>query len=321
MTNYFKFKPVILILTASFILCTLMFGCSTAPTPALIKARTAYENAMSTPGISKNAPVPMYEAQKALAKANQADDEDEMTHLANIAQKKVEYAVAVAEKKMADTKIEQLEQEKNKVLLDTRQQEIERARKEAEIKAQELERKAREAQAAQKEAQEAQMKAMKMKMEAEAAKKEAEARALEVENLKKQLTELQATQTDRGLVLTLGDVLFASGRSTLMSGAMRSIDKLSQFLRENPARNILIEGHTDSVGSEMTNLSLSQQRADAVKMALLSRGIANSRITTRGYGESYPIADNSTNAGRQQNRRVEIIILNKGVHGESMLRN
>lgn len=321
MTNYFKFKPVMLIITAAFTLCALMFGCSTTPTPALMKARAAYENAMSTPGISQNAPVPMHEAQKALTKANEADDEDEMTHLANIAQKRVEYAVAVAEKKMSDTKIEQIEQEKNKVLLDTRQQEIERARKEAKIKGRELEKKVREAEAAQKEAQEAQLKAMKMKMEAEAAQKEAEAKAVEIENLKKQLSELQATQTDRGLVLTLGDVLFASGKSTLMSGAMRSIDKLSRFLQENPARNILIEGHTDSVGSEMTNLSLSQQRADAVRMALLSRGISNSRITTRGYGESYPIAGNSTNAGRQQNRRVDIIILNEGVRGESMLRN
>jgi len=321
MTNHFNFKPVLLIITAAFTFCALMFSCSTAPTPALINARTAYEKAMSTPGISQNAPVPMHEAQKALTKANEADDEDEMTHLANIAQKKIEYAVAVAEKKMADTKIEQLDQEKNKVLLDTRQQEIERARKDAEIKALELEKKAREAEAAQKEAQEAQMKAMQMKMEAEAAKKEAEDRAMEVENLKKQLSELQATQTDRGLVLTLGDVLFASGKSTLMSGAMRSIDKLSSFLQENPGRNILIEGHTDSVGSEMTNLSLSQQRADSVRMALLTRGISNSRITTRGYGESYPIADNRINAGRQQNRRVEIIILNEGVQGESMLRN
>jgi len=321
MTNHFNYKPVILIITAAFTLCALMFGCSTAPTPSLIKARAAYENAMSTPGISENAQVPMYEAGKALTKANEADDEDEMTHLANVAQKRIEYAVAVAEKKMADTKIEQLEQEKTKVLLDTRQQEIERARKEAEIKGRELERKAREADAAQKQAQEAQLKAMKMTMEAEAAKKEAEAKTMEIENLKKQLSELQATQTDRGMVLTLGDVLFASGKSTLMSGAMRIIDKLSSFLQENPGRNILIEGHTDSVGSAMTNLSLSQQRADSVRMSLLTRGINNSRITTRGYGESYPIAGNSTNAGRQQNRRVEIIILNEGVHGESMLRN
>jgi len=321
MANHFIFKPVILIIAAAFTFCALIFGCSTVPTPALIKARAAYENAVSTPGISENAQVPMHEAQKALKNANEADDEDQMTHLANIAQKRIEYAVAVAEKKMADSKIEQLEQEKNNVLLDTRQQEIEQARKDAEIKAQELEIKAREAEAAQKEAQEAQMKAMQMKMEAEAAKKEADARALEVENLKKQLSELQATQTDRGLVLTLGDVLFASGKADLMPGAMLSIDKLVMFLKENSKRNLLIEGHTDSVGSEMTNLTLSERRADSVRIALLTRGISNNRITTRGYGETYPLADNSTNAGRQQNRRVEIIILNEGVTGDSMLRN
>ncbi|QTA82690.1 OmpA-like domain-containing protein, DUF4398 [Desulfonema limicola] len=321
MTNHFNYKSLILILTAAFTLCVFMFGCSTAPPPALIKARAAYEHAVSSPGIAENAQVPMHEAKKALAKANEADDEDEMTHLASLAQKKIEYAVAVAEKNMADKKIEQLDQEKHKVLLDTRQYEIERARKDAELKAQELERKAMEAEAAQKKAQEAQMKAMKMQMEAEAAKKDAEARAMEIENLKKKLSELQATQTDRGLVLTLGDVLFASGKSELMPGAMLSIDKLVMFLKENPKRNLLIEGHTDSVGSAMSNLALSQQRAESVRMALLARGLDNSRITTRGYGENYPIADNSINAGRQKNRRVEIIILNEGISGNSMLRN
>lgn len=321
MTNHFKYKPVILIIAIAFTLCFFIFGCSTTPTPELVKARAAYEHAASSPEISKNAPVPMHEAQKALKRANEADDEDEMAHLARIAQKKIEYAVAIAEKNIAENRIGKLEQEKNKVLLDTRQQEIERAQKEAEKKAKEAEKRAMEAEAAQKKAHEAQLKAMKMKMEAEAAKKEAEVKTREIEKLENQLSELKATQTERGLVLTLGDVLFASGKSNLMPGAMRNIEKLAAFLKENPKRNILIEGHTDSVGKEMTNLSLSQQRSDAVKTALMARGINSTRITGRGYGESYPIAGNSTKEGRQQNRRVEIIILKEGVNGDSMLRN
>ena len=149
--------------------------------------------------------------------------------------------------------------------------------------------------------------------EIEKAKKEAE-------QAKTELEELKAKQTERGMVLTLGDVLFATGRATLMPGALLTIDKLSNFLEKHPDRNVLVEGHTDSVGKAEYNVLLSQRRADAVSKALLERGISAERITTKGYGESYPVAGNNTAAGRQQNRRVEIIVLNPGVSAESMIR-
>ncbi len=318
--------------TLSFLMITVfaaafVWGCASAPNPALESAKTAYEQAKVTPGVLENAAVPMHEAEKSLKKAMNAEEEDEITHLAVLAQKRVEYAVTVAEKEMAEKTQAELEQEKQKVLLDTRQKQIEKARKETKAKQQELEVKAREIELARQQAEDAHAKSLKMKEEAEAARKEAEAKAKEAElarqkaeNLEKELSEMKARKTERGLVLTLGDVLFASGKSQLMPGAARTIDKLAAFLAENPERNIVIEGHTDNVGSDSFNLVLSQRRADAVRMALLSRSIDNHRIITRGYGESYPVAGNSSAAGRQQNRRVEIIILDEGVKGESIMR-
>lgn len=105
-----------------------------------------------------------------------------------------------------------------------------------------------------------------------------------------------------------GDVLFASGSSTLQPGAYPEIDRMAQVLKQYPETRIRIEGHTDSTGSEQTNLELSQRRAEAVKTALVSRGIAPERIVALGYGEGRPIASNATPEGRQLNRRVEVFI-------------
>jgi len=133
-------------------------------------------------------------------------------------------------------------------------------------------------------------------------------------------SELQGTQTDRGLSLTLEDIMFATGKAALMPGAMKTTDAIADFLKKNPKRNLLIEGFTDSTGSVQFNIKLSQQRADAVRDALVSKGVANGIITTKGYGEQFPAASNATPAGRQKNRRVEIIILDEGVKAESKMR-
>lgn len=170
-------------------------------------------------------------------------------------------------------------------------------------------------------------RAAKAKQEAEqarlAARAEAEkaARAkAEVDQLMKELSELKARQTERGIVLTIGDVLFATGKAILSEDASRSVNKLAEFLKKYPARNVLIEGHTDSVGSDEFNLTLSRQRADSVKEKLVANGVDDARITTVGYGKRYPVAGNDTAAGKQQNRRVEVIILNEGVKAETQIR-
>ncbi|HSO18613.1 MAG TPA: OmpA family protein, partial [Desulfosarcina sp.] len=242
-----------------------------------------------------------------------AEDDREMTRLAKLAEKQVATAVAVAERKKAEADTEALGPRKQQVILQARQKE--------------LDEKARQVDMARQEVQQAQIKTQEMKRDAEKARKEAEEKAMEAElarqkaeQLEREMADLKALKTERGIVLTLGDVLFESGRATLMPGAMRTIDKLSDFLKKNPKRNIVIEGHTDDVGGDEYNLNLSQRRADSLRDALLARGIGGARILTHGYGENYPVASNSTAAGRQQNRRVEIIILDEGVSGESVSR-
>jgi outer membrane protein OmpA-like peptidoglycan-associated protein len=121
---------------------------------------------------------------------------------------------------------------------------------------------------------------------------------------------LNARETDRGLVVTLGDLLFETGKSDLKGGAAGNLNKLAAFLDEYPDRTVLIEGHTDDVGSEESNFNLSQRRANSVKSYLVGQGIQSARLSTSGLGEGSPVAGNDTSTGRQQNRRVEVIISN-----------
>ena len=145
--------------------------------------------------------------------------------------------------------------------------------------------------------------------------RESEADAARMKNveLQREIEALQAQATDRGIVLTLGDVLFETGRADLKAGATVDLGKLVTFLAKYPERTVIIEGHTDNVGSEDFNLGLSQRRADAVRSYLLSQGVDPSHIEASGMGESVPVASNGTATGRQQNRRVEIIISNPSV--------
>ncbi len=128
--------------------------------------------------------------------------------------------------------------------------------------------------------------------------------------LAEQLSKLQAKETARGMMLTLGDVLFVSGKAELQPGAIEPINQLVDFLKQHPEKTIIIEGHTDNTGSSAFNTKLSLQRAEYVQSALLQRGIPAYKISAIGLGQSQPIAINTTEQGRKQNRRVEIIIQN-----------
>ncbi|MCB1841371.1 MAG: OmpA family protein [Halioglobus sp.] len=130
----------------------------------------------------------------------------------------------------------------------------------------------------------------------------------DAEALRRELLALQAVKTDRGMVMTLGDVLFSTGKADLQPGAMSTIRRLADFLAEYPDKTVLIEGFTDSTGSAEFNQGLSERRALSVRSALLDAGVSASRISTEGYGMARPVADNSTAEGRQRNRRVEIVI-------------
>ncbi len=146
--------------------------------------------------------------------------------------------------------------------------------------------------------------------EADNAKNDANNARADTEELRRQIAELNAKATERGLVVTLGDMLFETGKSNLKGNAVNDLAKLSHFLKAYPDRSLLIEGHTDSVGSEDHNMSLSQRRADSVRVFLVQQGINSNRLSSYGKGETSPISGNESVAGRSLNRRVEVIITN-----------
>jgi outer membrane protein OmpA-like peptidoglycan-associated protein len=124
------------------------------------------------------------------------------------------------------------------------------------------------------------------------------------------LVELQATKTERGMVVTIGDVLFATGQADLTPNGMSTLRKLADVMAQNPERSVLVEGFTDSVGTSSSNQDLAQRRANAVATALGSMGVPRERIAMRAYGEAFPVAANDTAANRQLNRRVEVVLSN-----------
>lgn len=125
--------------------------------------------------------------------------------------------------------------------------------------------------------------------------------------LENQIAALASEQTDRGLVMTLSDVLFDTGSADLKNSASRTVLKLVQFLQLNPRRVVRIEGYTDSTGTPEDNLTLSRDRAQSVADMLVDLGVDEKRLQVEGYGDQYPLEANASERGRAQNRRVEIV--------------
>ncbi len=136
-----------------------------------------------------------------------------------------------------------------------------------------------------------------------------------LEELKKR--DLEAKETERGVVVNLPDVLFEFGKWDLTSGARAKVRDIADVLNNQArGRRVAVEGHTDSIGSDASNQKLSEQRAQAVVSTLEAGGVSNQRLTAKGYGERYPIAPNTSPdgsddpGGRAKNRRVEVVIEN-----------
>jgi outer membrane protein OmpA-like peptidoglycan-associated protein len=307
--NHRLYWPVL----AAAIAGVALAGCAGVQKNAnLESAKTAYGKAAGNPKIVANAPVALYEAEKELNRAEEAwektEDRKKVAHLSYLAQKKIAIAAAIAERRQAEDEVEKLAEERGKELLQSRTRELESARQQARKVA---EARGLEAEQARQEAMRAKELAEAKTKETELARREKLEAAMRLQELEKELVEMKAKKTDRGLVLTLEGVLFEFNKSDLKPGARRNLGKLATFLRNNPDRKIMIEGHTDSLGSESYNLVLSKQRADAVQDFLVQAGVTADRLESRGLGESYPVASNKSEAGRQQNRRVEIIVLDE----------
>jgi outer membrane protein OmpA-like peptidoglycan-associated protein len=197
-----------------------------------------------------------------------------------------------------------------RMMLIAQQEESQRAKERADQAEQFAENSLQEAALSKKETEAAKRYAQAQTEQAELAKQEAEIAIEEIESLRRKLNSIATEQTDKGLMMTLGDFVFDSGKSSIKKEAVDNFSKVVDFINTYPNNKVRIEGHTDSTGSNQLNLKLSQLRADAVKNLLVKNGIQASQVNAIGMGEELPIADNSSNAGKAKNRRVEIIILN-----------
>lgn len=288
-------------------------ACTVAPSrpDGAAEVRAKLSQLQADPQLAGRAPVAMKDAEIAVRAAETPTDDLALArHRVVIADRKVETARAQAQARYAEDQRAALADEREAARLASRTREADSARRAATSARADADSANRQAAAARSDAALAQDQAAAARMATEVARSDAALAAQQAADLQAQIAELNARATDRGLVVTLGDVLFATGRATLRGGAPADLDKLGAFLNKYPERTVLIEGHTDSVGSAELNLGLSQRRADAVKAYLVGRGVAAGRLTASGKGESSPAADNDSVTGRQQNRRVEVIISN-----------
>ena len=276
--------------------CAGLFGgCAAAVPSELVNARAAYQRASTGPAVQA-APAELHVANQALAKAEQSfqdnSDSYQTRDLAYVAERKSEIAEAIA-----SIAIEQKTQSKAKNDYQATQGKIANKTK------QDLSQARTELAASQHSGE---MTAEKLSAE-QKARADADKRAADAQAALAKLAEVK--EEPRGMVITLsGSVLFASNQATLLPEARSRLDQVSDVLLTTRERNLSIEGHTDSQGSNSSNLDLSQRRADAVRDYLVQRGYQADRIKSRGLGEGSPIADNASAEGRANNRRVEIII-------------
>jgi outer membrane protein OmpA-like peptidoglycan-associated protein len=283
-----------------------------------IDARVALTALQSNPLLATRAPVEMRDAEAAVKAAEMtARDSAHYSHRMLMADQKVEIARARAQSRQYEDQRKALSEQSERARLDARTLEADRARRDAQFAREDADSARTSADSARSAAETARADAARARDEATASQAEVAASRAEVAasraerlELERQIAELNARETDRGLVVTLGDLLFATGRSDLMGAAAPNLNKLAAFLDEYKDRTVLIEGHTDSVGSRESNQLLSQRRAESVRSYLVDRGVAANRLTTSGLGQGSPVASNDTATGRQQNRRVEVIISN-----------
>ena len=260
-------------------------ACVSMPQPnaALESARLAVQAAEADPNVNKYAALDLDVARKDLSNADSAalhHQDAAIAQSAYLAMENARLAQAHAAAKADDARVAAGQVERDQIMLAARTQEADKAK----------------------------LAAANSKQVADSALNQRDQANVETARVQAELDALKATPTPRGMVLTLGDVLFDTGRAELKSGAGRKLDQLAQFLVEHPDRRVQIDGFTDSVGTDSYNEELSQRRANTVREALISRGIESSRIGTEGYGKSYPVASNNDSGGRQLNRRVEVVI-------------
>jgi outer membrane protein OmpA-like peptidoglycan-associated protein len=318
--DFMKTKQFLLLVT----FVALFAGCATVAPNELINARSAYRRASEGPA-EQLVPAELHKAHEALVLAEQSflkePDSYKTKDLAYVAQRKSELAGALgamaADKASKDKADAEFQKQQAEIVKQGKQDLSDSEKRTADALAELDKAAAVKASKDKADAELAAVKASKDKADAEFQKQQAEIAKQDLSDSEKrtaaalaELAKLAAVkEEERGLVITLsGSVLFRSAESTLLSSAQVKLDQVANALLAVRARNLIVEGHTDSQGSESYNQGLSQRRADAVRDYLVQRGYPADRIQARGKGKGSPIADNASPEGRANNRRVEIII-------------
>jgi outer membrane protein OmpA-like peptidoglycan-associated protein len=303
-------RPVTRLLALSTVAAAAMLAaCSTTPTttPELTLARDSVQRASADSNVLNYGALELKKATDALNRANTLSVEGEsatdVNSTAYVAKRYAEAAMAIADSKANEEAIKASQIERERIRANVSMDAADRARAEAVT--------ARvDAATAQQQADLSRAQARIARSDAAQASQQAAAAQAQAQALEAQLDDLRTQQTDRGMLVTLGDVLFEFGSADIKPSAQSSLNKLAMWLKAHPERRVLVEGFTDTVGSESANLQLSKRRADAVMAALAAQGISADRLDSEGYGESYPVADNRSDSNRALNRRVEVYISN-----------
>jgi outer membrane protein OmpA-like peptidoglycan-associated protein len=301
-------------------------GCaSLPPNPEIEALQARYEMMSGRPYASQAALSELNETRAALVQAREAyrdDDDDELAHYIVVADKNLDIAEARIKLEVTREQIASATEVRENILRQASERDALRAEREArlaEADAREAERQADRAgivvDAQQRELadREAELRAQERELdrqEAQLAATEAELAAAnrKAQELADELEEVSMVVNERGTVLVLSDIMFDFDSAAIKPGSDHALDEIAGFLIDQDSSELKVEGHTDSLGSDQYNDVLSRDRAEAVRNALVARGVPPGRITMAGYGEDFPVASNDSPTGRQLNRRVEIVL-------------
>ncbi|GGC89287.1 OmpA family protein [Halopseudomonas salina] len=250
-------------------------ACASQPNSNLEQAQAQYAQLQSDPRASQMAALETEDAGQAVDQASQAfekGDKERVDQLSYVAKRRIELAEQTIALRSAEVELEQSAAKRAEAQLSSREQQLQSSKQQLKSSEQQL--------------------------------------ASREEQIRRLQDELEAKQTARGTLVTLGDVLFDVDKSDLKPSGQRDVQKLASFLNDNPERQLVVEGYTDSTGADSYNQQLSQRRAESVHRALTRAGVDSQRVQVVGYGEQYPVASNGSASGRAQNRRVEVTISN-----------
>jgi outer membrane protein OmpA-like peptidoglycan-associated protein len=292
-----------LMLTAA----ALVAACASTQRPAALSQAEGILQRLEAAGAEQRVEGQLYKTREAVTAARRAVDErasqDYVNDLAQIALRNAQTAEAEVARLAAEQQADSLRAQRLTMLLSMSEAQRENLRRAQQLSQEEISQLEQRNMLTEQRADSLASVAAEAQARLNAALDQLRTLVVEITNLR---------ETSRGLVVSLSDVLFDVDKATLRGGSQQKIQQIAAVLNQYPDYQIAVEGHTDATGTDTYNQQLSEQRAAAVRTALVTGGVPSDRITSRGFGESQPVTTNDTPAGRQQNRRVEVVVLGAG---------